>query len=61
MSVRKRVLGRIERTMTYWGLLEHPFGIEYVRDHYSPTGKKIKATEETVVEIPTVGPSESDA
>lgn len=61
MSVRKRVLGRIERTMTYWGLLKHPFGQEYVREHYSPTGKKKKATEETAVEIPTVGPSESDA
>lgn len=60
MSVRKRALGRIERAMTYWGLLKHPFGREYVREHYSPTGKK-KATEETVVEIPTVGPTDPDA
>lgn len=61
MSIRKRALGRIERTMTYWGLLKHPFGREYVREHYSPTGKEKKATEETVVEIPTVGPTDPDA
>ncbi|QSW98236.1 hypothetical protein [Haloterrigena alkaliphila] len=61
MNARKRVLVRLERTMAYWGLLKHPFGREYVREHYSPTGKQRKDPEETVVDIPTVGSADPDA
>ncbi|WP_083902837.1 hypothetical protein [Natrinema versiforme] len=61
MSAHKRVMCRLERTMGYWGLLKHPFGREYVRQHYSPTGKEKKAPEETATKIPIVGPTEPDA
>lgn len=61
MNLRKRVLVRVERTMCYWGLLKHPFGREYVREHYSPTGRETKAPEERAVEIPTVEPTDPDA
>ena len=61
MSVRKRTVVRLQRTMCYWGLLKHPFGVEYVRDHYTATGKRDRDPEETATEIPAVGPTDPDA
>ncbi|WP_312907596.1 hypothetical protein [Natronosalvus caseinilyticus] len=61
MDVRKRIGLRLHRTMVYWGLLHHPFGRDYVRKHYSPTGKETIPIEETPVDTIPVTSTDPDA
>jgi hypothetical protein len=32
---------RLHRSLVYWGLLKHPYGREYAKQHYTPTGKRV--------------------
>jgi len=38
MSIRRRIVFRLHRCLLYWGLLDHPHGRHYVKDHYTPLG-----------------------
>jgi len=40
MAVRKRVGFRLHRVLLYRGLLKHPYGRKFAREHYSLTGKE---------------------
>jgi hypothetical protein len=31
---------RLHRMLVYWGLLKHPYGREYAKQQYTPTGKR---------------------
>lgn len=61
MTMRKRAGLRLHRALLYWGLLNHPFGREYVREHYSPTGKETKPPAESTVDTIPVAPADPDA
>lgn len=38
--IRRRLLQRVHRIFVYWGLVKHPFGREYVKETYTPSGGK---------------------
>jgi len=38
MEFRRRVLYRVHRLFVYWGLVDHPYGREYAKAHYTPFG-----------------------
>ncbi|GAB3037479.1 hypothetical protein [Natronobiforma cellulositropha] len=67
MSFRTRLTLRLHRLLVYWGLLKHPFGRDYVAEHYTPTGgQSTPAGDETAsvdragVHTGTARPSVSD-
>lgn len=34
----RRLTHRLHRALVYHGLLKHPYGHAYAREHYTPTG-----------------------
>lgn len=38
--MRDKVATRFHRICVRWGLLKHPYGREYVTEHYTITGKR---------------------
>lgn len=38
MTLRRWLTLRLHRALVYHGLLKHPYGIEYAREKYTPTG-----------------------
>jgi hypothetical protein len=47
MSFNNYLLSRAVRVLVYWGLVGHPYGIEYARWRYSPTGRFIEDPEDS--------------
>ena len=43
MIVRRVLVTRLHRLLLYWGLLSHPYGREYVRERYTPTGGRSRS------------------
>ena len=41
MELRRRVLYRVHRLFVYWGLVDHPYGREYAKAHYTPLGNLV--------------------
>jgi len=41
MQVRRAVVVRLTRLLVRWNLLGHPHGREYVREHYTLTGRLV--------------------
>lgn len=39
VQLRKKLLSRVTGLLVRWNLLHHPYGREYVREHYSWTGR----------------------
>jgi hypothetical protein len=43
----KAIVKRLVNLFAYWGLIEHPYGREYVRERYTITGRRLPDREST--------------
>lgn len=37
-GIRRRLICRLQRFLSYWGVLSHPYGREYVTEKYTAMG-----------------------